>query len=252
VFGEVGPVEYAVGVFDADADNGSTDGDISDHKTGIARIFVHPIEGLGIGAAGTYGWEQGTLASPLTPTYTTTGGTTFFSYKAGNTSLMDTVVTSGRHWRASAQGNYYRGPVGVLGEYVRSVQHVGLDGSNDRAVFDAWQGLAQWVITGENASYNSVTPAYPFDPAKGHWGAFDVAARYGELRLADSSMFDLGFADPTKSAHRARSVGAGVDWFFNKQFRAVLDLDHTWYWLGAKTGDRPAETSVIGRVQTVF
>ena len=236
VFGEIGPVEYEVGVFDSVADNASADGDTSDHKTAVARVFVHPIAGLGLGAAATYGWEQGT---PV-PAYTTQGKTTFFSY-------VDGAVSSGRHWRASAQGNYYSGPFGVLGEYVRGVQHVGFDGSNDRAVLDAWQGLAQWVITGEPASFASVTPAHPFDPAAGQWGAFDVAARYGELRLVDGSLFDLGFADPTKSAHRARSLGAGVDWFPNRQIRFVLDLDHTWYWLG-----RPAETSVIGRVQTVF
>lgn len=236
VFGEAGPVEYEAGVFDTVADNASADGDTSDHKTGVARVLVHPIAGLALGAAGTYGWEQ---AAPV-PTYTTQGGTPFFSY-------MDGVVSSGRHWRASAQGHYYRGPVGVLGEYVRSVEHVALGGSNDRAVFDAWQGLVQWVITGERASYASVAPAHRFDPARGGWGAFDVAVRYGELRLADSSMFDLGFADPTKSARRARSIGGGADWFLNRQIRAVFDVEHTWYWLG-----RAAETSVVGRVQTVF
>jgi phosphate-selective porin OprO/OprP len=233
VFGEVGIVDYQAGVFDGVADNASADSDTSDHKTGAARVFVHPIEGLGIGTAGTLGWEQGTMAAPLTPSYTTQGGTAFFAYSDG-------TVSSGLHWRASAQAYYYRGPLGVLGEYVRSAQHVALNGSRDRVALDATQGLVQWVITGENASYDSVTPAHSY-------GAFDVAARFGELRVADSSVFDLGFADPKKSAQRARSLGAGIDWFANRQIRGVLDLEHTWYLLG-----RPAETTVVGRVQTLF
>jgi phosphate-selective porin OprO/OprP len=260
VFGDLGGglVEYEVGVFDGVADNASSDGDASDHKLGVARVFVRPfahggalVEHLGIGVAGTYGWERGTLASALVPSYVTQGQTTFFSYATG-TSLADTVVSGGTHARTSAQGYYYAGPIGALAEYVRSVQHVELAGAYDRAVLDAWQGVAQWVITGENATYNSVAPAHPFDPIKGHLGAFDIAARYGELRLADGSLFDRGFADPTKSVHRARSFGAGLDWFPNKQIRFVFDVEHTWYWLGAKAGDRPPETSLVGRVQTVF
>ena len=32
----------------------------------------------------------------------------------------------------------------------------------------------------------------------------------------------------------------------------MLDFERTWYWLGGATGDRPTETSIVGRVQTVF
>ena len=237
VFGTADILEYEAGVFDEVADNASSDRDGSHHELAAARVFVRPLAGLGIGVSGTYGWEQGTTTTPLVPAYVTQGQTTFFAY-------VDGAVSSGRHWRASAQGYYYAGPFGVLGEYVRSVQHVALDGSNDRVVVDAWQGLAQWVITGEDASYDSVTPAHAY-------GAFDVAARYGELRT-DDAPFALAFADPTKSAHRARSLGVGVDWFANRQIRFVLDVEHTCYWLGAATGDRPPETSIVGRVQTVF
>jgi phosphate-selective porin OprO/OprP len=240
LWGEVahGLVEYELGAFDGVADNASADADTSDHKTGVARVFVHPLAGLGIGGAATYGWESGTLASPLAPQYVTQGQTTFFAY-------MDGVVSAGRHWRATAQGYYYVGSLGVLAEYVCSVQHVAIGGSNDIATFDAWQGLATYVLTGEPASYAGVVPTH-------RYGAFEVSARYGELRLVDGNIFDVGFADPTKSAHRARSLGAGVDWYANKAIRVVLDLEHTWYWLGGPSGDRQPETSVVGRVQTSF
>ena len=254
VFGELahGVVEYALGVFDSVADNASADGDTSDDKLGVARVFARPfargprlLQHLGVGVAGTYGWEHGTPASPLAPTYVTQAQTTFFSY-------VDTVVSTGLHWRASAQAYYFGGPLGVLAEYVHASQHVGLAGSTEDASIDAWQGVVQWVITGEDATYQSVAPARPFDPRTHDIGAVDFAARYGELAFADGTIFAGGYADPTRSARRARSLGACVDWFPNKELRVAFDIEHTWYWLGAATGDRPPETSLIARVQTVF
>ena len=253
VFGELahGILAYQLGVFDGVADGQSGDGDVSDDKEAAARVFVTPVTGLGIGAAATFGNKAGTLASPDVASFKTQGQTTFFAYRTGTT-LMDTVVADGRHWRATGQASYYAGPVGLLGEYVRSAQKVVLDGTHEHVVTDSWQLAAQYVLTGDAATYKSVTPTRPLDPAKGQWGAFDIGARIGELRLVDGKLFGDGFADPTKSARRAWSAGGGVNWYPNRSFRFVLDYERTWYRLGAKAGDRPPENSIIGRVQTVF
>ena len=268
VFGELadGTLAYQLGIFNGVADGGSSDGDATNDKEGAARVFVRPfargpalVKNLGFGGAATFGDKAANLAQADTPVWKTAGQTTIFQYRAGTT-LADTVVADGRHWRATAQGYYYGGPIGVLAEYVRSTQHVVLNGTHDRVTADSWQALAQYVLTGEAATYNSVTPAHPFDPAKGTYGAFDVAARVGEIRVTDGDVF-AAFADPAKSARRAWSSGAGVDWFANRSFRAVLDVERTWFTLGAKppatektlaAADRPAETVVIGRIQLVF
>ena len=252
VFGDIGLLTYQLGVFNGVADGGSGDGDVSNGKDVAARVFVKPVAGLGLGVAGTFGDKTGTVAQPDTPQWKTSGQTTIFQYKTGGTSLMDTVIADGRHWRGTAQGYYYAGPIGLLAEYVRSGQHVSLQSTHELVVADAWQVLGQWVVTGDDATYNSVTPRHPFDPEKGHWGAVDVVARVGELRLTDGVAFDTGLADPTKYAFRAWSAGGGTDWFVNKVFRVVLDVERTWYTLGAKDGNRPPETSIIGRAQTVF
>ncbi len=253
VFGELanGRVAYQVGVFNGVADGQSGDADVSDDKEAAARVFVKVGAGLGVGVAGTYGDKSGTVATPDVPTFKTQGQTTFFACKTGTT-LMDTVVADGRHWRATGQASYYAGPVGVLGEFVRSVQHVGLDGTNVRVVIDAWQLAAQYVLTSDAATYKSVTPVHPLDPSKGYWGAFDVGARLGELRLRDSEVFAEGLADQARSARRAWSAGGGVNWYPNRNFRFVLDYERTWYVLGGKDGDKPSENSLVGRVQTVF
>lgn len=260
VFGELahGAFAYQLGVFNGVADGQSGDGDVSDDKEVAARVFVKPfaaggplVKELGVGVAATYGDKTGTLASPDVASFKTQGQTTFFAYKAGAT-LMDTVIADGPHWRATGQGHYYAGPVGVLAEYVRSRQKVVLAGTHQWVAIDAWQVVGQWVITGGDASYKSVAPTRPFDPQKGQWGAIDLAARIGGLRLPGAEVYPLGLADPAKSAHQAWSAGGGVDWFPNKNLRFVLDFERTWYDRGAKIGDKPAESSLVGRVQTIF
>ena len=260
VFGELagGVFAYQVGIFNGVPDGQSGDGDVSTGKEGAARVFVKPfvtgdsaIKFLGVGGAVTYGDTIGTVAAPDLPVFKTAGQTTFFQYKTG-TMLADTPIAHGRHWRASAQADYFSGPVGILAEYVHSAEHVSLAPAHATVEADAWQALAQWVITGDDATFKSVTPRHAFDPSNGHYGALDVVARVGELRLDNSAVFDTGLADPMKSALRIWSAGAGLDWFPNRTFRFVLDYDRTWFRLGAKTGDRPTESTIVGRVQTSF
>lgn len=253
-----GTVSYQLGVFNGVADGGSGDGDVSDDKEGAARLFLEPfangpaiVRELGFGGAATYGDKHGHLASPDTPQFKTAGQTTFFQLETGTTST-GTALEAGRHWRATGQGYWYTGRFGMLAEYVRSREHVALGPKHDLADFEAWQVLGQWVITDDDATYKTVAPRHPFDPAKRQWGAVDITARVGELRVVDARTLDRGFADPTKSARRAWAVGGGADWFLNRNVRFVLDVDHTWYTRGFKVGDRPAETSIVGRAQLAF
>ncbi len=258
VFGVLadGLLEYEAGIFNGVADGASGDGDVSNSKEGAARVFIKPfvhgsahVKQFGFGAAATYGNMYGTYAEPDVPTFKTQGQTTFFAYKVG-TSAMDTVIADGLHWRATAQTGWYDGPVGAFAEYVRSVQNVALGNAHERVVADASQAVVQWVLTGEDASYGGVTPSRPLDPQKGQWGAFDIAARVGELQVVDGSLFEAGFADPTKSARRARSAGVGADWFANRNFRFVVDFERTWFEYMATT--HVGENSLVGRFQTVF
>jgi len=260
VFGEFakGAIAYQVGVFNGVADGQSGDGDVADDKEVAARLFVKPLAGvspalaeLGVGGAATYGDKTGSVASPDVAAFRTQGQTTFFAYRTGTT-LMDTVIADGPHWRATGQGYYYYGPIGILGEVVRSHQKIALNGTHQQVTIDAWQLVGQYVVFGGDASYKGVAPRKPFDPAKGQWGALDVAARIGELQLPGAAVYPVGYADPTKSAKRTWSAGGGLDWFPNKSFRVVLDYERTWYDRGGKTGDKEAESSLVGRFQTIF
>jgi phosphate-selective porin OprO/OprP len=56
--------------------------------------------------------------------------------------------------------------------------------------FSGWYVEGGWVLTGERRKYNTakaafdgITPIANFDPAAGHWGAFELVARYSTLDL---------------------------------------------------------------------
>ncbi|MFN0247752.1 MAG: OprO/OprP family phosphate-selective porin [Kofleriaceae bacterium] len=258
-----GAFAYQIGVFNGVVDGGSGDGDVSDGKEGALRIFVKPfattgtkaLKELGVGGAVTAGSKEGVLATPDVGAFRTPSNTTFFSFATGAT-LIDTVIADGTTWRATGQASYYVGPVGLLGEYVRTNQKVTRGDVTVDASFDSWQAVAQYVLTGDDATFKGVAPKNPFDPATGQWGAFDVGARIGQFRVVDSAIFREGLADGQKSALRVWSAGAGVNWYANKNIRLVLDFERTWFRYGATDGtttvDRAPESSIVGRVQTVF
>ena len=65
------------------------------------------------------------------------------------------------------------------------------------------------MLTGEDNTYRGTTPKRNFDPWKlldGHWGAFEVAARYAQLAV-ENDVYTLGFANPSRSARKARVHG---------------------------------------------
>jgi len=252
VHGDVagGKLAYFVGVFDGVADGGSTDGDVSDDKDVAGRVLVTPIAGLGIGAAATWGKDQGTATTPDLPQLKTSGQATFFQYRTGTT-LDDTAIADGSHARLTAQGYFYRGPAGVLAEYVRATQRVSLAADSAKVTSDAWQLAINYVVLGGTASYKSVAVAEPLDPAQHHWGAVEVAARYHELRIEDDAFMTL--ADPAKSARRARAFGVGANWHLSRALRFDANYELTGFEGGAADdADRPTEHVILGRVQTVF
>jgi phosphate-selective porin OprO/OprP len=246
---------YEVGVFNGAADGSSDDTDENDSKDIQGRIFAYPfrlsgikpLQGLGVGVAGTTGHENGAA-----PSYKTVGQQTFFGFNSG-------VTAHGQRDRISPQGYYYWGPFGLLGEYIVSYEDVSKGALTRRLVNSAWQVTASYVLTGEKASYSGLVPNRPFNPAQGQWGAFELAARAGQLNL-DSDVFrNFGsattpelLADPTKSASEASQWGVGFNWYLNRDVKFMLDYDQTHFEGGAAHGDRSVEHALFSRVQVSF
>ena len=242
-----GAISYAGGIFNGVGDGVNGDLDNNDKKDLDGRIFVRPLaptslaplKKLGIGIAAT----RGTQVGPP-PGYRTAAQATFFTYSDG-------AFSAGTHRRIAPQASYYFGPVGIFGEYTRSSQIVTNGTSTHRVDHDAWQVSGSVFLTGEEASYTTVTPKRQLDPQNGGFGAIELAGRYGELRV-DTATFTLKFADPTRSPHKASEWGVGLNWHLGRGFKLMANYERTNFEGGAKTGDKPSEIVVLGRFQAAY
>ena len=226
--------------------NGDTD--TGNDKDIAARVFfqplresgIEPLSGLGFGFATTYGHEEGAPGS-----YKTSGQQTFFTYLSG-------VTQTGARYRYAPQAYWYWGPIGLLAEYVYNSSEYRRSGSPDtRANNSAWQVAAGWAITGEDESYKGLVPSAPFDPFRGSFGAWELIARFSQLKV-DSSVFAAGLADPTVSAESAKLWTVGVNWYLNRNVKLALNYDRTTFRNYAGNADRHAEGVLLSQFQLSF
>lgn len=260
LYGELldGALSYAAGVFNGVPDLGFGDGDNGNGKDLVGRLFVLPFRGsaraalhdLGVGIAGSRGVQRGSAGAPFLPTYRSPAQQPIFGYRADGTAA-GTTIADGRHVRVAPQGYYYVGPLGLLCEYVRSSQVVRRGAELRRLANSAWQGTATVLLTGEDASFRGVTADRPFDPARGRWGAVELAGRLSSMRM-DRDAFPV-FADPASQVGSANTWALGVNWYLSRGVRVLVDYDDTRYALGAANGaSREREHAVLTRVQSSF
>ena len=249
-------LEYALGLFNGTPDNTATaDSDNNDGKDFAGRIFVHPFADtsleyarqLGFGIAGTYGDERSTT---IDSTYKSTGQNVFFTYAKG-------VIAAGPRYRYSPQFDYYWRSFGLLGEYVQNTQRLLLPSSKTAAhpqpiSNQAWQLAATYLVTGEDATYGQVKPRRDFDPIGGEIGAWELAARVGQL-LIDRDVYQYGLASQSTSSLEAFEWALGVNWYLNPNVKMQFDYEHTGFRYGAAGGhDRPDENVLLSELQLQF
>ncbi len=247
-------VNYVVGVYNGTVDGRDAATTNPDNDFEIAaRVFVEPwknagnaASGLGFGIAGSSGDKEGS-GNNFLPRYRTPGQVQFFNYRSA-------VVADGEHTRWSPQAYYYRNAFGALAEYVSSEQEVRLPttGAREKVENTAWQLLAGYVLTGEDAGYRGVArPNHPFTVGSAGWGAWELVSRYGELEI-DEDAFPV-FADPNAVARRAKAWGLGVNWYLTGNFKLVANYTQTDFDGGAAAGaDREDEKTFFTRAQFSF
>ena len=253
-------VSYAAGIFNGAPDYSTPTApaqDVDDDKAFAGRLFFQPgratdiaaLQGLGLGVGGSYESDRGTAAD-LTSGYKTDGQQNLFTYTG--------TIANGTHWRISPQGYYYYGPFSLLGEYVISDQQVSTMAAPITSTDlrnNAWEVAAGWVLTGEDATYNGVTPRHPFNLHGGGWGAWQIVARYAELDLDDAA---LNFAS-AGSASKAKAWSAGLNWYVNRDIRVNASFARTTFDDIGGTGGtsnatitRQAENVIFTRIQISF
>jgi phosphate-selective porin OprO/OprP len=240
-----GKVSYAAGVFNGVADAATGDGDSDDDKEFAGRIFTHPfagsdslLSGLGLGIGGSRGPTRGL------PVYSTMGETTFFLYS------LD-ARADGMRYRIDPQAYYFNGPVGLLGEYVLSSQEVR---NNETGIVyspknTGFQVQGTLFLTGDRATYAASSPTENFEPANGTFGAFELAARYSELRV-DRGVFEQGIG--AGIAQKAKAWALGLNWYMNRSVRLMFNYEKTDF-LERPGGETvPHEKVFLQRLQLKF
>jgi len=250
---------YSAGILNGVPDGATSNNtDFDNDKDVVGRIYAtpfknaaaSPLHGLSFGISGNLGREK--TVSGHTAGYKTDGQQTFFAYAPG-------VVSDGRSWHVSPQGEYRYGPFGLLGEYVVSTVNLRPSATAAKAELrnKAWQLAAGYVLTGEDSSYAGLTPKTNFDPVAGTWGAFEIAARYASLKIDDAT-FPL-FASTSTNPDEAASIGFGLNWYLNKVIAVKFDYYQTKFSLapGAPAVPdavliRQDEKALISRFQVSF
>lgn len=246
-------LEYQAGIFNGGVDNGNTDGDNDGKKDFVARLFVKPfrnsdivtLQGFGVGVGGSVGERDGSTSNRQLPTYVTPGQQTFFTYSSA-------AYADGTQWRASPQAYWYSGNKGILAEYAVSAQRVTNGASSVELQNKAWNVAASYVITGEDVSFSGgVKPANDFNPSEGNWGAWEVVARVGALKIDDKA-FPL-VSSISSSAKEAKSYGIGINWYLSENVKLATNYNYTEFDGGAAGGlDKPEEQVIQSRVQFRF
>jgi phosphate-selective porin OprO/OprP len=252
-----GRISYAASLTNGVPDGLSGDFDTDSGKDVAARLIVQPwqrarvprLGELSVGLAGSWGRAAGTPAQPGLPTVDLPALGTLARFRTGTTAET-AVVVDGTRARLAPQATYYRGPFGLLMEYIRSSTELARGDSRTTATLAAWQVAGAWVLTGESASFRGVIPSRSLAPGSGGWGAFEVAVRVTGIRQG-GGVFPA-FEDPAVSVRSAQAVGAALDWYWSPAVKFVIDFERTAFRGGAPSGNMPTANLLSCRAQLWF
>jgi phosphate-selective porin OprO and OprP len=233
-----GALTYQAGVFNGVPDGGSGDIEVADNdKDGVVRVIaapfkntqIDPLQNFAFGLGGSYGFQAGTT----TPTFATMARQTFFKYNSS-------VSENGQHLRLDPQFSYYWGPFCAYGEYAFTDEEFHDSTANtttfkhgDNAYFlnKGWDVVGSWYLTGEQNVFGVLpTVEHPFRFDGSGWGAWQLAARIGQLSL-DGDSFEnytkgASFAAPG-SAQGATSWSVALNWYLNHNVKCIFEYTQT-------------------------
>lgn len=128
-----------------------------------------------------------------------------------------TGVKSGDY--IGAEGAVVYGRFSVQGEYGALALHryAGAPTLN----FSGFNVAGSVLLTGESRSFKNgnvdkLKPFHDFAPGAGHWGAFELAARYDQLDLDDPALLTL-------AGRKAHIWTGALNWYLNTNMRATIN-----------------------------
>lgn len=230
-------VNYAVGLFNGDGDDGSASGPEEDDPEAAFRIVFSPfknalspwIKGLQFGGSAAYA-QIDNLNINLHVKSTGMVGTDTNLYVLTHNTKFGVIQDVGSRQRYGVEAAWAVGPLLFQAEYF-SLKYTDLESAGDNpseAEFSSWYGSVAWWITGENPLLSNavVRPVYPrrfFDPQNNTWGAICLALRFEHFN-GDENWIN---PDAFVSVKEADAYSLAVNWVLYPMTRVVLDYTHT-------------------------
>lgn len=256
---------YKIGLFNGAPDGASPayDRGTSDGKCLSTVFLVKPwaessrseLSGLAFGVGADWRNMTGTDVATGLYNYQTDGKQKFYQW-APRSGLDGTTISDGKSYRFTPHAYWYKGPVGLMAEYIVSGNAVsrdfGLTGTTRDVIRNqAWHLGAGWVLTGEKASYKGVVPSSAVNHGGG--GAWELVARVTGF-ITDDDAFSGGYVNPATTARAARSYAVGVNWYLNTNVRFSAAITHTDFDADNPTSDVliNGERALLFRAQLMF
>ncbi|HNQ86528.1 MAG TPA: porin [Deltaproteobacteria bacterium] len=230
-------LNYGVGLFNGDGDDGSTRGSDHDSPEITGRIALKPLSSSGtaalrnfqIGVSGSWAAID-TANIDLKVKSTGMAGLTGRNlYVLGHNTKFGVLQDVGNRYRAGAEAAWSMGPLAFAGEYL-VLKYTELETVSQRhdAEFSSWYLSGAYCLTGEHFSLagGTVNPIHPnrfFDPKENTWGAFILAARV-EHFTGDEDWITEG---ANISVEKADAASAGITWILFPMLRLSCDFTCT-------------------------
>jgi phosphate-selective porin OprO/OprP len=212
-------VEYQLAIMNGVVYGGAID--LNDDKDYLARVMLRPaggtdnkwIKDLKVGAHLSWGYQGGGLPTAIGRPgflYTTPSGLPYFLW---------TGTPTGDLMRYGAELSWYAGPVHLNAEWMKVEWEI--NANNVGTI--AWYIEGGFVLTGEDASPNGITPKNNFDPRNGKWGAMEIALRFSTLDT------DLGALPPGAGIGftNGDECSGCLNWYLNPSIKTQLMYSHT-------------------------
>ncbi len=244
-----GIFNYAVGVFNGNGSNHSSDND--DDKDLALRLTCRPFAGndsmwlKGLHLGGAFTWGRRDRDEPELELETQLGSEFF---------IMDDRVTHDDELiRWGVEFAWLIGGFSLRAEFMRMIfENLRYGAEKDDFEVDGWYVEASYFITGEDASFNRPKVQDNFNPLNEEFGmgAFQVAARVSQVH-AETDIIHQGFASGTE---RGTDLTVGVNWWLNPHVVFKLNYVRTWFQenTNLEGETRNDEDGVLLRLQVDF
>jgi phosphate-selective porin OprO and OprP len=232
-----GTINYAVGLFNGDGDDGAASGAEEDGPEAAARIVFAPFKesfspwfnGIQFGASAAYA-QIDNLNINLRVKSTGMVGTDTNLYVLTHNTKFGVIQDVGSRQRSGVEAAWAVGPLLFQGEYF-DLKYTDMEAASDNpadAVFSSWYASAVWCLTGERPilSKGVVQPLYPnrfFNPENGTWGALCLGARIEHFSGDENWINSASYV----SVSEADAYSLSLNWVLFPMARIVLDYTHT-------------------------